>query len=226
MWRVAACLSLLAPGSGQQERDARPTPTRPSAPLDLGGSRVTVSLKPGGIRRAPGSAGRDATHRVAMRDSQGRAFTCELPPQPRPGPDAPEAGAAAAAPAPSSATTPPPPPTTTQGEGLGDAGAALPTWESILEPLRTTCVKKKTGWWTYEVCHGDEVRQYHGEQKRIDSSQSWSLGIIGGEGDPHKRAFSRWAALLTPGGVTRDAAPTRGRAGRLGGGSLWRRAAL
>jgi hypothetical protein len=44
--------------------------------------------------------------------------------------------------------------------------------------ISSGCIKKNTGWWTYEVCHGDEVRQYHPEQNKVDSSQSWSLGRI------------------------------------------------
>jgi hypothetical protein len=121
---------------------------------------------------------------VHMVDDQGRAYTCELPPAGQPPPPLlPPVGAAG------SAAPVLPPPERPAAPAAGSSNARIPvpsatqllnppSVESILTPLHTGCVKKKTGWWTYEVCHGDEVRQYHEEDNRIDSSQSWSLGKI------------------------------------------------
>ena len=50
-----------------------------------------------------------------------------------------------------------------QGEEDGDLVAAV---AAVLEGLRLAdeaCIKKKDGWWTYELCHFDEVRQYHAD---------------------------------------------------------------
>ena len=54
----------------------------------------------------------------------------------------------------------------------------------LMEPLQNVCIKKSTGWWTYEVCHFTEVRQYHEESEEIDAIQNWSLGHVEALADP------------------------------------------
>ena len=35
----------------------------------------------------------------------------------------------------------------------------------LLKPLHGVCLRKPEGWWTYEVCMGKHIRQYHAERK-------------------------------------------------------------
>uniref|UniRef100_A0A5S6QQ64 PRKCSH domain-containing protein n=1 Tax=Trichuris muris TaxID=70415 RepID=A0A5S6QQ64_TRIMR len=37
----------------------------------------------------------------------------------------------------------------------------------LLEFLRSTCIRKTVGWWTYELCYGRYARQYHVEDGKI-----------------------------------------------------------
>ncbi|KHJ43093.1 glucosidase II beta subunit-like protein [Trichuris suis] len=37
----------------------------------------------------------------------------------------------------------------------------------LLEFLRSTCVRKTVGWWTYELCYGRYARQYHVEDGKV-----------------------------------------------------------
>eukprot|EP00741_Cyanophora_paradoxa_P023508 tig00021589_g22710.t1 len=40
--------------------------------------------------------------------------------------------------------------------------------QQLLEKLRSACLYRNEGWWTYEVCHGKHVMQFHQEgEKRI-----------------------------------------------------------
>jgi hypothetical protein len=90
-------------------------------------------------------------------DSRGRAYSCQLPPAPE-APSATKTVAKEEQPAP-----------------VVDPREAVTT---AVNALRGTCATKKTGWWTYEVCHFTETRQYHEENKKIDAVQNWSLGKV------------------------------------------------
>ena len=37
----------------------------------------------------------------------------------------------------------------------------------ILAPLYKQCIHKQDGWWTFEICHGKRVRQYHKEKDSV-----------------------------------------------------------
>eukprot|EP01043_Picozoa_sp_COSAG02_P079428 COSAG02_NODE_18371_length_943_cov_0.947867_1_plen_288_part_01 len=155
----------------------------------IGGLTYTVALKPGAMQaqrriRAGGvslsAAAKPET--VRMMDRQGRAYTCELPSQAVA--DSPSSTRASPSPSSLSPGMAPGGTASNRGQALDSQAApasppaAASTVDSIMALLSSGCIKKNTGWWTYEVCHGDEVRQYHPEQNKVDSSQSWSLGRI------------------------------------------------
>jgi len=43
-----------------------------------------------------------------------------------------------------------------------DAGTDV---EEVLEPLKRNCLVRNSGWWSYEFCYGEHVRQYHEDEK-------------------------------------------------------------
>ena len=45
----------------------------------------------------------------------------------------------------------------------------------ILAPLYKQCIHKSEGWWTFEICHGRRVRQYHKEK---DSVKEFLVGTF------------------------------------------------
>lgn len=159
-----------------------------------GGSRglaYTVALKPGPRqtqRRFRSGEATDFTaatpETVRMMDHQGRAYTCELPSLSQAAP----ANLLTTNVSPSSSPPPrvvaPTDPASNKDQPSDSQVApasplpAANTIDSIMALLSVGCIKKNTGWWTYEVCHSDEVRQYHPEHNKVDSSQSWSLGRI------------------------------------------------
>ena len=47
-----------------------------------------------------------------------------------------------------------------------------------LAPLRGTCVRKAEGWWTYEVCFGKEVRQFHVGDFAVAGSEHKQLALF------------------------------------------------
>eukprot|EP01118_Nematostelium_gracile_P006749 TRINITY_DN2176_c0_g1_i3.p1 TRINITY_DN2176_c0_g1~~TRINITY_DN2176_c0_g1_i3.p1 ORF type:complete len:232 (-),score=33.72 TRINITY_DN2176_c0_g1_i3:382-1077(-) len=50
--------------------------------------------------------------------------------------------------------------------------------ESLLTPLKSLCLYKLGGWWSYEVCYGRYVRQYHQEKdKPILPKDDFWLGL-------------------------------------------------
>ena len=48
------------------------------------------------------------------------------------------------------------------GAGKGGGGGNVSALD-LLEPLRGVCLARQEGWWGYEVCHGEQVRQFHVE---------------------------------------------------------------
>ncbi|KAL5463343.1 hypothetical protein EMCRGX_G032235 [Ephydatia muelleri] len=46
-------------------------------------------------------------------------------------------------------------------------GAGVPNITEVLLPLSGTCLRKTTGWWTYEYCHGVSVKQLHLEGGKV-----------------------------------------------------------
>jgi len=51
----------------------------------------------------------------------------------------------------------------------------------MLDNLSGLCFRRTEGWWTYEVCHGDQVRQFH-KEKNGDLTE-FSLGQYDREGN-------------------------------------------
>lgn len=47
---------------------------------------------------------------------------------------------------------------------LGQIEDSATSAERLLAPLRTQCLRKVDSWWTYEVCPGKRVQQYHKEK--------------------------------------------------------------
>jgi len=48
------------------------------------------------------------------------------------------------------------------GGGHSQGGGNVSALE-LLEPLRGVCLARQEGWWGYEVCYGEQVRQFHVE---------------------------------------------------------------
>ena len=46
----------------------------------------------------------------------------------------------------------------------------------LLAPLKDECVYKAEGWWTYEVCYGSHVRQFHADPKTQQVLAEFFLG--------------------------------------------------
>ncbi len=55
--------------------------------------------------------------------------------------------------------------------------ALWPAHVEELEPLLGACVQRNEGWWTYEVCVGRQVRQFHAAAGASDSAD-FSLGLF------------------------------------------------
>jgi hypothetical protein len=47
----------------------------------------------------------------------------------------------------------------------------------VRKELEGKCIIANAGWWSYEVCYGKEVRQYHEEQDGTRPSD-WSMGVF------------------------------------------------
>jgi hypothetical protein len=92
-----------------------------------------------------------------------------------------------------------PPLTYTLVVGTRDASvcAAAPSLARLLAPLNNSCLEHVEGWWTYEVCLGMRVRQFHSEgggrsvQDSVIGVYDWAAGEQlarglpeGGEGAP------------------------------------------
>ena len=45
-----------------------------------------------------------------------------------------------------------------------------------MEPLSGKCLYRIEGWWTYEVCFGSHVRQYHEEADKSPPKMDYYLG--------------------------------------------------
>ena len=54
--------------------------------------------------------------------------------------------------------------------------AQLTTAESLLQPLKGSCVLKQEGWWTYRACVGGKVTQFHKDGERV--SAEFVLGVF------------------------------------------------
>lgn len=59
--------------------------------------------------------------------------------------------------------------------------ALLPSPTRILAPLNHTCIEHVDGWWTYEICVGGTIRQYHNDngkavQESIIGAWDWAGG--------------------------------------------------
>lgn len=57
----------------------------------------------------------------------------------------------------------------------------LPSTRRLMAPLNNTCIEHIDGWWTYEICLGMRLRQYHNEggkvvQESIIGLYDWQYG--------------------------------------------------
>lgn len=59
---------------------------------------------------------------------------------------------------------------------------------SLLAPLRKQCLRKIGSWWTYEVCAGQHVRQYHKEKDGVETEHI--LGLYASSNARSPRASS------------------------------------
>ncbi|XP_041646307.1 endoplasmic reticulum lectin 1 isoform X2 [Cheilinus undulatus] len=68
-------------------------------------------------------------------------------------------------------------PSLTEGEEDDEKEYTGPTPGELLEPLfkRSSCSYRIESYWTYEVCHGKHIRQYHEEK---ETGQEYFLGIM------------------------------------------------
>lgn len=53
--------------------------------------------------------------------------------------------------------------------------AVLPSPTRILAPLNHTCIEHVDGWWTYEICVGGTIRQYHNDNGK--AAQESIIGV-------------------------------------------------
>lgn len=47
----------------------------------------------------------------------------------------------------------------------------------LLKPLQGTCTYRIQGWWTYEICFGKHIRQYHEEKDQPKPTMEFFLGL-------------------------------------------------
>ncbi|CAL8299971.1 unnamed protein product [Merluccius merluccius] len=85
-------------------------------------------------------------------------------------------------------------PSLSPGDGDDDKEYAGPTPGLLLEPLfkQSSCSYRIESYWTYEVCHGKHVRQYHEEKETGQkiSIQEYFLGIMTETGELAQNCFS------------------------------------
>lgn len=61
--------------------------------------------------------------------------------------------------------------------GSDSSGKKTPSLESLLEPLDGVCIFRLTGWWTYELCFGRHLRQFHEDAEKKVVTVSYFLGL-------------------------------------------------
>ena len=153
-----------------------------SSTIEPLGPQYTVSVRPATTAKVDEVA--KGSGAVSTMDSDGRPYVCKLP--------APSAEAeAGVGPDAAAATEPAAAEETTSGV------PAATLVSNAISALRGQCVTKKTGWWTYEVCHFADLKQYHEEGGKIDAVQNWKLGVV--QPPAHLGAFSQAASTVTNG---------------------------
>jgi protein OS-9 len=162
------------------------------------GPQYTVNVRPATTARVK-DLSISGTNLVSTMDSNGRPYLCELPPsaaeaeaakaEAKAEAKAKAAGDAAAAPASAAAAG------ADKSNPGGADTATLVT--NVITALRNHCVTKKTGWWTYELCHFGDLKQYHEEGGKIDAVQNWKLGIV--QPPSQLGAFTPAASTVTNG---------------------------
>lgn len=79
--------------------------------------------------------------------------------------------------------------------------------QALLKALHDRCLYTDAGWWTFELCWGSHLRQFHAPG--LDAEQKLEsvhlLGVLA----------LRQAARLSPSSLLSDAAPTKMQAARL-----------
>ncbi len=93
----------------------------------------------------------------------------------------------------------------------------LVTPSSVLRPLNGTCVRHVEGWWTYEVCIGQRIRQFHDvgggrppEQDNVIGVYDWRAGEAVDASRPARAVvqhFTEGSPCSVAGAGLRDGAP-------------------
>jgi hypothetical protein len=139
------------------------------------GPRYTVDVRPGTAEDVAVAAAKPNS--ITTMDARGVTYACQLPAEGGKAAGSPQAGP------PEVAKGSAPVPSSTSGDNVDTGGtvadeAPEEAVEAAITALQGQCTTKKTGWWTYQVCHFKEVRQYHEEGNKVDDGQNWSLGSI------------------------------------------------
>lgn len=86
----------------------------------------------------------------------------------------------------------------------------------LLGSLEGLCARLNQGWWTYEWCHRQDVRQYHQEHSNGPRNPDWSLGAYArSEGEEAAPAALGEAVDIFDAGGQRCDETQRGRASRV-----------
>ncbi len=76
------------------------------------------------------------------------------------------------------------------GEPLAAAGAV--TMRSIVNELGSSCHTLADGWWTYQLCPGASMKQYHATPAgSVDPASEYSLGTFNASGSDEEPAAAR-----------------------------------
>ncbi len=206
---AAALLLRLSPCAAAAGAAAAPEKEGAAAAMAVGfaplGPQYTVSVRPATTAKVdgllmkgvpqPGSGAEAASGGgsvVQTMDSSGRLYACEMPSAPG---SAEGEGAAGEGPAGGADGRVAEPAAAAAESSSGVPAATLVS--NAISGLRGTCVTKKTGWWTYELCHFADLKQYHEEKGKIDAVQNWKLGVVQPPAD--LGVFSPAASTVTNG---------------------------
>ncbi|KAJ6958361.1 protein OS-9-like isoform X1 [Populus alba x Populus x berolinensis] len=53
----------------------------------------------------------------------------------------------------------------------------LKTPDELLEVLKGSCLVRQEGWWSYELCYQNKIRQFHVEDEKEKAVQEFILGV-------------------------------------------------
>ena len=172
--QLAASASSAGSAAGAKDANAAAAAALSSS-IQPAGPQYTVNVKPATTAKVTQvqAAGKGV---VSTQDGTGREYVCELPPS-----EADAAAAKAKAKADAAAAAASGAAADKAAAAAASAPGAAPATTLVnnaIAGLRGACVTKKTGWWTYELCHFGDLKQYHEEGGKIDAVQNWKLGTV------------------------------------------------